>query len=72
MIIDLDSWDTGYADGQLGNPSECPADFDRFSYSSGYRQGRAAKQGASRLRHSRSSTTLAFQRRAGSSRLIIL
>src|SRR5207248_1821124 len=36
MIIDLDSWETGYADGQLGRPSRCPAGLDRFSYSGGY------------------------------------
>jgi hypothetical protein len=46
MIIDLESWEAGYADGQLRRPSQCPADHDRVSYSSGYREGRAARAGA--------------------------
>jgi hypothetical protein len=45
MIIDLDSWETGYADGQLGRPTRCPDNFDRFSYSSGYCEGRACRAG---------------------------
>jgi hypothetical protein len=49
MVIDLDSWEVGYADGQLSRPSRCPADFDQFSYSSGYVQGHAAPREASRL-----------------------
>ena len=55
MIIDLDSWETGYADGQLGRASQCPTDLDPLSYSSGYREGRAARAGtrskAPRLRY---------------------
>ena len=46
MIIDLESWEIGYSDGQLGRPSECPGDCDQVSYSSGYREGRAARAGA--------------------------
>jgi hypothetical protein len=41
MTIDLDSWELGYADGQFGRPLQCPANLDRFSYSSGYHVGRA-------------------------------
>ena len=41
MQIDLDSWELGYADGQFGRPLQCPANLDCFSYSSGYREGRA-------------------------------
>jgi hypothetical protein len=48
MIIDLESWEIGYADGQLGRPSECPGDCDQLSYSSGYREGRAARAGNAR------------------------
>jgi hypothetical protein len=72
MIIDLDSWETGYADGQLGRPSQCPADLDRFSYSGGYGQARAGAQEASRPRRAPPSSTRALQRRVGRSRLIIL
>ena len=46
MIIDLDSWEIGYQDGQSGRPYECPANRDQVSYSSGYRQGSAARGGA--------------------------
>lgn len=46
MTIDLESWEAGYADGQLRRPSKCPADHDRVSYSSGYREGRATRAGA--------------------------
>jgi hypothetical protein len=68
MIIDLDSWEMGYADGQHGRPSERRADLDPFSYSSGYAQGRAQELG-----HPRSSRKQkAPQRRAAGSRLIIL
>jgi hypothetical protein len=48
MIIDLDSWEMGYADGRLGRSSECPANRDEVSYLSGYVQGRAARVGAGR------------------------
>jgi hypothetical protein len=48
MVIDLDSWEKGYADGQLGNSSQCPANFDSFSYSSGYCEGRAFGAGLRR------------------------
>jgi hypothetical protein len=41
MIIDLDSWEAGYADGQAGRPSHCAVGLDRVSYLSGYRHGRA-------------------------------
>jgi hypothetical protein len=43
MIIDLDSWEAGYADGQLCRPSQCPANLDPLSYSSGYGEGRACR-----------------------------
>jgi hypothetical protein len=72
MIIDLDSWETGYADGQLGRPSQCPAGLDRFSYSGGYCQGRTGTHEAPRPRHPQQSNTRALQRRVGRSRLIIL
>ena len=39
--IDLDSWEVGYADGQFGRLSQCPANLDLFSYSAGYCEGRA-------------------------------
>jgi hypothetical protein len=39
--IDLDSWEVGYADGQFARPSQCPANLDSFSYSTGYCEGRA-------------------------------
>jgi hypothetical protein len=41
MIIDLDSWESGYADGQRGRAASCPPDFDPLSYASGYREARA-------------------------------
>jgi hypothetical protein len=47
MIIDLD----GYADGDLGRPSQCPPAFDPVSYSSGYREGRANRPGIRREVH---------------------
>src|ERR1700704_6038828 len=43
--IDLDSWEVGYADGQFGRLSQCPANLDSFSYSSGYCEGRACRGG---------------------------
>jgi hypothetical protein len=55
MIIHLDSWETGYADGQLGRASQCPTDLDPLSYSNGYREGREGRAGtrkkAPRLRY---------------------
>jgi len=55
MIIDLDSWETGYADGKLGRALECPIELDPSSYSLGFRQGRASRAGmranAPRLRY---------------------
>jgi hypothetical protein len=44
MIIDLDSWEAGYADGRLGCGA-CPEHHDEVSYSSGYREGRATRAG---------------------------
>jgi hypothetical protein len=41
MIIDLDSWESGYTDGRLGRAADCPPGFDPFSYASGYREARA-------------------------------
>jgi hypothetical protein len=67
----MDSWEAGYYDGLLGRPSQCSIDLDRFSYSSGYHQARActpALQEALRLRYLQQPP----QRRAGSSRLIIV
>ena len=46
MIIDLDSWEAGYADGRLGCGPACPENHDEVSYSSGYREGRATRAGA--------------------------
>ena len=55
MIIDLDSWEAGYADGRLGCGPACPENRDEVSYSSGYREGRATRAGVRmkppRLRH---------------------
>ena len=48
MIIDLDSWEKGYADGKLGRPSQCPDNLDGLSYSSGYCEGRAVNAGVPR------------------------
>ena len=45
MIIDLHSWEGGYADGKLGRPSQCPDNLDKLSYSSGYCEGRAVRAG---------------------------
>lgn len=45
MIIDLDSWEAGYADGELGRAFQCPPERDLMSYSSGYRVGRAYRSG---------------------------
>jgi hypothetical protein len=50
VIIDLDSWETGYADGKLGRAPECPIELDPSSYSLGFRQGRASRAGMSRER----------------------
>jgi hypothetical protein len=41
MIIDLDSWESGYADGRLGRAASCPPGFDPVSYASGYREAQA-------------------------------
>jgi len=46
MIIDLDSWEAGYADGRLVCGPACPEHHDEVSYSSGYREGRATRAGA--------------------------
>jgi hypothetical protein len=48
MIIDLESWEVGYADGQFRRPAECPGDCDGVSYASGYREGRATRDGNGR------------------------
>jgi hypothetical protein len=45
MIIDLHSWEAGYAEGRLGRPSQCPDNLDKLSYSSGYCEGRAVRAG---------------------------
>jgi hypothetical protein len=42
MIIDLDSWEAGYYDALFGRPSQCTANLDQVSYSSGYGQARAS------------------------------
>jgi hypothetical protein len=72
MIIDLASWETGYADGQLCRPSQCPAHLDQFSYSSGYCQGHVGAQETSGRRRPQSPSKRASQRHVGFSRLIIL
>jgi hypothetical protein len=51
--IDLDSWELGYADGQFGRLSQCPANLDSFSYSSGYCEGRACHAGTDRNQSAR-------------------
>jgi hypothetical protein len=55
MIIDLYSWEAGYAEGRLGRPLQCPDSLDKLSYSSGYCEGRAVRAGtfrkAPRLRY---------------------
>jgi hypothetical protein len=51
--IDLDSWELGYADGQFGRLSQCPANLDSFSYSSGYCEGRACHAGTDRNQFAR-------------------
>jgi hypothetical protein len=48
MIIDLYSWEAGYAEGRRGRPSQCPDNLDKLSYSSGYCEGRAVRVGTSR------------------------
>jgi hypothetical protein len=68
MIVDLESWETGYDDGLLGRPSQCTPGLDRFSYSSGYCQASACRAGTQegpRLQPG-------HQRQRGSSRLIII
>ena len=75
MIVDLESWETGYDDGLLGRPSQCTPGLDRFSYSSGYVQARACCAGTQedlQRRYTRPSTPRAPQRYGGSSRLIII
>ena len=67
MVIDLDSWEMGYADGLNGRPSQDQASLDPSSYSSGYVQGRAEEP-----RHPQSSRRQAAQWRGAGSRLIIL
>jgi hypothetical protein len=67
MIIDLDSWEAGHYDALAGRPSQCTANLDQVSYSSGYGQAHAygaELQEALRLRPQRP--------RAGSARLIII
>jgi len=66
MIIDLDSWEMGYADGLNGHPSRPQADLDPFSYSSGYVQGRTQDS-----HHPQSSRRQATQSRGADSRLLI-
>ena len=66
MIIDLDSWEMGYADGLNGHPSRPQADLDPFSYSSGYVQGRTQDS-----HHPQSSRRQATQSRGAGSRLLI-
>jgi hypothetical protein len=54
-VIDLDSWETGYADGELGRETQCPTGCDchPLSYSIGYHAGCKARAGArSRLHDS--------------------
>src|SRR6516165_9583163 len=73
MIVDLESWEAGYDDGLGGRPSQCTPGLDRFSYSSGYFQARAYRNGMQEApRYARSSTKRAAQRHGGSSRLIII
>jgi len=75
MIVDLDSWEAGYADGLLGRPSQRLPALDWFSYSSGYLQARASRAGTradSRRRATRPSTQRAPRPHGGSSRLIII
>jgi hypothetical protein len=73
MIVDLESWEAGYDDGLRGRPSQCTSGLDRFSYSSGYFQARACRNGTQEApRYARSSTQRAAQRHGGSSRLIII
>src|SRR5580693_346024 len=56
--IDLDGWEVGYADGQVSRLSQCPANLDSFSYSSGYWEGRAC--------HAATGTNQSARRRAKS------
>jgi hypothetical protein len=51
--IDLDSWEVGYADGHFGRLSQCPANLDSVSYSSGYYEGRACHTGTDRNQSAR-------------------
>jgi hypothetical protein len=54
-IIDLDSWETGYADGELGRAAQCPIGCycHPSSYSIGITQvGRLAQERVGRLRDS--------------------
>jgi hypothetical protein len=54
-IINLDSWETGYADGELGRATECPigCDCDPLSYSIGTAQVAAlARERVERLHES--------------------
>jgi hypothetical protein len=65
MVIDLDSWESGYADGRFGRRPRCPVCLDQRSYSSGYDLGRAVNMGlcrnAPRLRYARWPIYLRFQ-----------
>ena len=66
MVIDLDSWETGYADGSLGRALQCPLDFDQISYLSGYCEARAYVVGKrrkpARLRNADGRRTLRLVR----------
>jgi hypothetical protein len=58
MIMDLDSWEAGYADGQLDRSFECRGGLDALSYAAGYRAASAYVAAKSRrLRYARSPTS---------------
>jgi hypothetical protein len=58
--IDLDSWEVGYADGHFGRLSQCPANLDSLSYSSGYYEGRACHAGTDRNQSARRRASAAL------------
>ena len=69
MIINLESWETGYADGHLGRPYDCLPELDVASYSIGFRAGCACRDGvrkeAPRLRYPLLSIEISLRRDLG-------
>jgi hypothetical protein len=73
MIIDLESWETGYDDGLVGRPSQCAPGLDQFPYSGLQACScRAGTHEDPQPHDTGLSTRRVLQRYGGSSRLIII